>query len=221
MGRAMVREPRAFLFDEPLSNLDAKLRVDVRTEIKALSQSLRTTMVFVTHDQVEAMTLSDRIVVLNEGIIQQVGTPEEVYDTPANAFVAGFMGSPSMNMFGVRREGDDLRLQDGTTIASDGRIARAMATTGATDLILGVRPEHLSVCSSEDADVAVDILVVEPLGSDTLCSFELGNKRCIARMDPELRPKTGDRLPLRINRKRAHLFEANDAGRCLTSSTGG
>ena len=121
MGRAIVRDPKVFLFDEPLSNLDAKLRASVRAEIKALSQKLRTTMVFVTHDQVEAMTMADRIVVMKSGIIQQVGSPEEVYEAPANMFVAGFIGSPAMNFLPVRAEGGRLRLETGGTIAGDFR----------------------------------------------------------------------------------------------------
>ena len=221
MGRAMVREPQVFLFDEPLSNLDAKLRVDVRTEIKALSQSLRTTMVFVTHDQVEAMTLSDRIVVLNGGIIQQVGTPQDVYDAPANAFVAGFMGSPSMNMFDVEQREGSLVFTNGMGIAAGGRLAAALQTTDRQELRLGIRPEHLLVCENHEAEIDAEILVVEPLGSDTLCAFDLAGNRCIVRVDPDRRPQTGDRLPLKINKNRAHLFATDDVGLCLTSALSG
>jgi multiple sugar transport system ATP-binding protein len=138
MGRAMVRNPKVFLFDEPLSNLDAKLRGEVRTEIKALSQQLKTTMIFVTHDQVEAMTMADRIVVLKAGVVQQFGTPEEVYKSPANQFVAGFIGSPAMNFFNVQAEATNVRMDEGTLFAMPPRCAGV-----AGPAVLGVRPEHM------------------------------------------------------------------------------
>ena len=209
MGRAIVRDPKVFLFDEPLSNLDAKLRASVRAEIKALSQKLRTTMVFVTHDQVEAMTMADRIVVMKSGIIQQVGSPEEVYEQPANMFVAGFIGSPAMNFLPVRAEGDRLHLETGGTVA--GRSAPGLAALGggaARKLVLGIRPEHLAVVPEGKETLPVKIDLVEPLGSDTLIHFSLGEVAAIARVSPDLRLKPGDRISLAPAAGKAHLFDA-------------
>jgi multiple sugar transport system ATP-binding protein len=158
MGRAIVRKPQVFLFDEPLSNLDAKLRVAMRTEIKELHQRLRTTSVYVTHDQIEAMTMADKIVVMNAGKVEQIGTPLDLYDDPANLFVAGFIGSPAMNMFRGRMNGTSVMLADGVSLPAKGNIA-----TG-RDVVIGVRPEHLSVDTS---GVPAQVTVVEPTGADT------------------------------------------------------
>jgi multiple sugar transport system ATP-binding protein len=204
MGRAIVRDPSVFLFDEPLSNLDAKLRGQVRAEIKALSQELKTTMVFVTHDQVEAMTMADRIVVLQGGVVQQQGTPEEVYEQPANQFVAGFIGSPTMNFFPVERRGDGLVFTgDGTPVPLDGAAAARVPQTA----VLGVRPEHFGV-GDESPAAEVPIKLVEPLGSDTLVHVDLGGTAAIARVEPDLRPKMGDRIRLRVLPGKSHLFDA-------------
>src|SRR5580765_2035407 len=146
MGRAIVRKPQVFLFDEPLSNLDAKLRVSMRTEIKALHQRLKTTSVYVTHDQIEAMTMADRIVVMNAGRVEQIGSPLELYDNPANRFVAGFIGSPAMNFLPEKRDG--------------------------RDVLLGVRPEHLEI--SSDGGLAAEVVVVEPTGADTHIFCKVG-----------------------------------------------
>jgi multiple sugar transport system ATP-binding protein len=161
MGRAIVREPQVFLFDEPLSNLDAKLRVQMRTEIKELHQRLRTTSVYVTHDQIEAMTMADKIVVMNGGRVEQIGTPLALYDNPANLFVAGFIGSPAMNFLPGR-------LQDGAVLVGEGVRIQAPAGTKANDgreVIVGVRPEHLAVAA--DGGVPAEVVVVEPTGADT------------------------------------------------------
>ena len=208
MGRAIVRDPKVFLFDEPLSNLDAKLRAQVRAEIKALSQQLRTTMVFVTHDQVEAMTMADRIVIMKSGIIQQVGSPEDVYERPANLFVAGFIGSPAMNVLPVTVADDRLVLSDGRSvlIASLGRKRPAALTEGAT-VDLGIRPEHFEVAPHDPNAIAVTVELVEPLGSDTLIHFKLAEVDAIARVSPDLRPKPGDRLSLSPVAGKAHLFQ--------------
>ncbi|MCS3447174.1 MULTISPECIES: ABC transporter ATP-binding protein [Bradyrhizobium] len=207
MGRAIVRNPKAFLFDEPLSNLDAKLRGQVRAEIKALSQELKTTMVFVTHDQIEAMTMADRIVVLQNGTIQQYDTPETVYERPANQFVAGFIGSPAMNFFPVEWRGERAILSQGATaVPLDGETASRLRRAGSA--ILGVRPEHF-VAATDTADgVAINVKLVEPLGSDTLIHFDLAGVSAIARVDPSLRPKLGDRLSLRPQPGKTHLFDA-------------
>ena len=213
MGRAIVREPQAFLFDEPLSNLDAKLRAQVRAEIKALSQTLRTTMVFVTHDQVEAMTMADRIVVLQAGIVQQHGTPEEVYERPANQFVAGFIGSPAMNFFPIELcEGGAVLRDDGAAVPLDATaLDRLRRAQGAA--ILGVRPEHFAVVA--DGGIPVAVQLVEPLGSDTLVHFALGGTSAIARVSPDLKPKVGQTLSLKPAPGRAPLFDSTD-GRVLT-----
>ncbi|RMC36232.1 ABC transporter ATP-binding protein [Paracoccus alkanivorans] len=203
MGRAIVRDPQVFLFDEPLSNLDAKLRGQVRAEIKTLSKKLRTTMVFVTHDQIEAMTMADRIVVMKAGIIQQVGTPEEVYENPANLFVASFIGSPSMNFLPVEVQADQLRLVDGSLLPTTLMAGQA---AGHKSLTLGIRPEHFEVVG-EGQGIAADIRLVEPLGSDTLVHAFAAGQEVIARVSPDLRPVTGQRLWLSPASGKAHLFD--------------
>jgi multiple sugar transport system ATP-binding protein len=213
MGRAIVRNPKAFLFDEPLSNLDAKLRGQVRAEIKALSQQLKTTMVFVTHDQVEAMTMADRIVVLQSGSVQQYDTPEAVYERPSNQFVAGFIGSPTMNFFPVELRGETALLSDGTPMALD--IEGRMRLQKAGKALLGVRPEHFVVTSSNSDGTTITVKLVEPLGSDTLIHFELAGVSAIARVDPALRPKVGNSLGLRPTPGKTHLFDSN-SGQVLT-----
>ncbi|MBM3627865.1 MAG: sn-glycerol-3-phosphate ABC transporter ATP-binding protein UgpC [Alphaproteobacteria bacterium] len=166
MGRAIVRDPQVFLFDEPLSNLDAKLRVQMRIEIKALHQRLKTTTIYVTHDQIEAMTMADRIVVMHDGIVEQVGTPLELYDHPSNLFVAGFIGSPAMNFV----EGT-LRRDGGTPVleATGGRLALPAWVPGADGqkVALGIRPEHLSISATGPSSLDAVVEVVEPTGADT------------------------------------------------------
>jgi multiple sugar transport system ATP-binding protein len=209
MGRAIVRNPKVFLFDEPLSNLDAKLRAQVRAEIKALSQQLRTTMVFVTHDQVEAMTMADRIVVLKSGTVQQYDTPEAVYERPANQFVAGFIGSPAMNFVPVERRGDAFAFShDGAAAVVDARHAALLRRAGKA--VLGIRPEHFAVAADAAEGVGIVVKLVEPLGSDTLIHFDLAGTSAIARIDPALRPKVGDRLSLRPQPGKMHLFDADN-----------
>ena len=166
MGRAIVRDPQVFLFDEPLSNLDAKLRVQMRIEIKALHQRLKTTTIYVTHYQIEAMTMADRIVVMHDGIVEQVGTPLELYDHPSNLFVAGFIGSPAMNFIEgtLRRDGGAPVLE-----AKGGRLALPASTPGADGqkVTLGIRPEHLSISATGPASLDAVVEVVEPTGADT------------------------------------------------------
>jgi len=215
MGRAMVRNPKVFLFDEPLSNLDAKLRGEVRTEIKALSQQLKTTMIFVTHDQVEAMTMADRIVILKAGVVQQVGTPEEVYQRPANRFVAGFIGSPTMNFFDATLHDGSVRLADRTQVALPVPAQAAARRTGARNAVLGVRPEHLQVLGAGEAGLKVEVGVVEPLGSDTLLYFNFGDERHVARVAPELHVRPGDSVTFGVAPGKAHLFQPGDDGAAL------
>ncbi len=208
MGRAIVRNPKVFLFDEPLSNLDAKLRAQVRAEIKSISQQLKTTMVFVTHDQIEAMTMADRIVVLQNGIVQQYDTPEIVYERPANQFVAGFIGSPTMNFFKVELHGDSAAFsQDGEAVPLDAS-ARARLKAAAGKGVFGVRPEHFDVVAADACGIPVEIKLVEPLGSDTLIHFDVAGASAIARVDPALKPKVSERLFLKPRADKIHLFDA-------------
>jgi multiple sugar transport system ATP-binding protein len=208
MGRAIVRNPQVFLFDEPLSNLDAKLRAQVRAEIKSLSQQLRTTMVFVTHDQIEAMTMADRIVVLQNGIVQQYDTPEVVYERPANQFVAGFIGSPTMNFFLIELHDSGAAFSsDGAPVSLDEALhARLKAAAGKG--VLGVRPEHFDVVPAGASGIPVEIKLVEPLGSDTLIHFDVSGMPAIARVDPSMKPKVRERLFLKPQADKIHLFDA-------------
>ncbi|GAB5375917.1 MAG: sn-glycerol-3-phosphate ABC transporter ATP-binding protein UgpC [Acuticoccus sp.] len=193
MGRAIVREPKVFLFDEPLSNLDAALRVEMRFEIARLHQRLATTMVYVTHDQVEAMTLADRIVVLSHGAVQQVGTPLELYDRPANRFVAQFIGSPTMNVFA----------------AAEGRLANGAALPAAPGAVeVGIRPEHLVLADPEGAEIAAEAQVVERLGSDTNIYAEADAiGPILARIHGNAPIRPGERFGLALPPERLHFFD--------------
>ncbi|WP_428688042.1 ABC transporter ATP-binding protein [Roseibium sp.] len=212
MGRALVRDAEVFLFDEPLSNLDAKLRVVMRTEIKALHQRLRTTSVYVTHDQIEAMTMADRIVVMNAGRIEQIGTPLELYDTPANLFVADFIGSPSMNFIPGR-----LHQENGQThvVCEDGTRIAVPSTDGAADgqqIVLGIRPEHLQVSDGADGyEARVD--VIEPTGPNIQIYAEMaGVPICSVLSDRRvLRP--GERVRMSFQPENTHLFDAESGRR--------
>ena len=183
MGRAIVREPAVFLFDEPLSNLDAKLRVQMRAELQALHRRLATTSLFVTHDQVEAMTLAQRMIVMNAGRAEQVGAPLEVYARPATVFVAAFIGSPPMNLIPTQRNG--------------------------AGVLFGIRPEHLEPCSEADAKLRVEVDLIEPLGSETLVYGHLAEdptRRVAARLHSSVPARAG-RLPLRYDPAAAHYFD--------------
>ena len=208
MGRAIVRDPKLFLFDEPLSNLDAKLRVQMRTEIKALRARVPVTTVYVTHDQVEAMTLADRIVILDKGEIQQIGTPEEVYDTPATVFVAGFIGAPPMNVLPGRVTEAGIEIGPGLCLPLPDATRRAI---GGRPVLCGVRPEHL-VWAPADGPIQAEALVVEPLGADTLVVFAAGEGTMIARVPPKTVRQAGDRLRLSVAPGGVHVFAA-DTGR--------
>jgi len=209
MGRAIVRKPRVFLFDEPLSNLDAKLRGSMRLEMKKLHQRLGVTTVFVTHDQIEAMTLADRVVVMNGGHIEQIGTPDEVYHAPASLFVASFIGAPTMNLIPAKRGGpNELRLGK-----SDQVIALRDGTAGtASDLVFGMRPEDVDIALGGPlpgyADLPAIVEVIEPLGADTLVFTTMSGHPVAARVRPEIRPAAGSQVVLRFNLKRAHVFDA-------------
>jgi multiple sugar transport system ATP-binding protein len=213
MGRAMVRNPEVFLFDEPLSNLDAKLRVQMRTEIKRLHQRAPTTTVYVTHDQIEAMTLADRVVVMNQGLIEQVGPPQDLYHNPATRFVAGFIGSPAMNFMECRIE----QRQDGLAVVLSSGLVLSIpmarhenyAPYRNKPMIFGIRPEHLADArgSTQPGNLNVVVDVVEPLGLETLVTFMLGDNPYSARLDPDTRAKSGEPLTLSVDMNHMHLID--------------
>ena len=212
MGRAIVRDPKVFLFDEPLSNLDAILRVQMRTEIKKLHKRVATTMIYVTHDQVEAMTLADRIVVMRDGRVEQIGTPDVIYNEPASTFVAGFIGAPTMNLVMARVEDRNGKLvvalgPDTSLVLLEGHAATYRDWIG-REVIFGLRPEHLAWARADVDATTVEIAasVVEPLGADTLVFFEISGLEMVARLPPEAARQTGDRVRLRPDLSRVHLF---------------
>jgi multiple sugar transport system ATP-binding protein len=199
MGRAIVRDPDLFLFDEPLSNLDAKLRVEMRTEIKRLHDRLGTTIVYVTHDQIEAMTLGTRIVVLNQGVIQQIGTPTEIYERPANLFVADFMGSPPMNLIPATHAGGKVSFAGGGELP-----ARSGLRSG--DVVVGIRPEAFTPALGE-AQLRLKALSVENAGSDTFASFTLGGKTITTRLPGKTKIAVGDEVALAVDLDSVSYFD--------------
>ena len=208
MGRAVVRNPAVFLFDEPLSNLDAKLRVQMRSEIKALHQKVQTTSIYVTHDQIEAMTLADRIVVLNQGKIEQQGTPIELYRKPANLFVAGFIGSPAMNFLEGVVDGVDgqpaVRLKDSTAV----RIAAERKVKQGQSVKIGLRPEHLSLASG-GSPLSGLTLLVEPTGAQTHVLFDLAGEQVTAVVDGEAPVRYGQQLNVTVSPEQVYVFDAS------------
>ena len=208
MGRAIVREPSVFLFDEPLSNLDAKLRVQMRLEIKKLHGALGITSVYVTHDQVEAMTLGDRLLVMNAGVVEQLGTPIAIYERPRSVFVAGFIGSPSMNFVQARLTGDGscVELPGGDSLALGDGALRAPASAAVT---LGIRPEHVSLAEGRDAAVRLTVDVVEQLGADTLVHGHFGADRTdlTVRLGGTQRLAAGAVLSVCVAPERLHMFD--------------
>ncbi|MDC9813723.1 MULTISPECIES: ABC transporter ATP-binding protein [Rhizobium] len=211
MGRAIVRDPEVFLFDEPLSNLDAKLRVAMRAEIKELHQRLKTTTVYVTHDQIEAMTMADKIVVMHDGVVEQIGSPLELYDKPVNLFVGGFIGSPAMNMIKGRLDPENparFNAPDGTALP----VANPPADAIGRDLVYGLRPEYILL----DANgLPGEIVVIEPTGYETHLILKLGGSdlSCVFRERVNARP--GETLRVAIDAAHVHLFDA-ESGRRLT-----
>ncbi|SMF89416.1 carbohydrate ABC transporter ATP-binding protein, CUT1 family [Azospirillum oryzae] len=199
MGRAIVRDPQVFLFDEPLSNLDAKLRVAMRSEIKELHQRLKTTTIYVTHDQIEAMTMASKIVVMRDGAIEQIGAPLDLYDRPDNMFVAGFIGSPAMNFLNGRTEGNTFITQDGFRLPlSD------VAPASERAAVYGIRPEHFSLT---DAGVPVEVVVVEPTGSETQIVVRSGSQEIVCVFRDRVLPKPGETIRILPDAARVHLFD--------------
>ena len=221
VGRAIVRQPKAFLFDEPLSNLDAKLRVETRAELKSLQQRLKTTTIYVTHDQEEAMTLGQRIVVMKDGLVQQVGPPLEVYGRPVNRFVGGFVGTPPMNMLNGRlaRQNEGIFFDDGVTkIRLDERLDAALGGRVGEEVIMGVRPEAMSLrgegrFGGEDNILPLKVKVVEPLGEkmDVYASTE-GHPHIVARVDAEGGLEPGQNVDMHLDMGKIHIFESDKAG---------
>ncbi len=210
IGRAIVRQPKVFLFDEPLSNLDAQLRGEMRTEIKKLHQRLGATIIYVTHDQVEAMTLADRIAVLQAGHKMQYATPHRIYNTPAALFVAGFTGSPPMNLV-------PCSVQDGQVALGDARFDAPAALTskinGAGKLIFGIRPENISLAPVGGSVQAVaSVVLTEPLGAETLVTFKVGNCELVARCEASFCEAPGTKLPVYLAQAHMHLFDADKGG---------
>ena len=214
LGRAIVRHPQVFLFDEPLSNLDAKLRVQMRVELRKLHERLGTTAVYVTHDQVEAMTLGDRVVVMRDGRVQQVGEPLELYNRPANRFVAGFLGSPAMNFATVRivaEDGGDLwAVNEGLRIRVPGAAAGRVGRHAGQEVTLGIRPEDLRIAADDEAEgltFEAVVEVVERLGSETLLDLRVGKDSMVAAVEPSAPARVRDRLRLAMNPDRLHFFD--------------
>jgi ABC-type sugar transport system ATPase subunit len=208
MGRAIVRDPKIFLFDEPLSNLDAKLRAQMRTELKKLRARVATTTIYVTHDQVEAMTLADRIVVLNNGIVEQIGTPDDIYERPASSFVAGFMGSPPMNLLPARVVAEDgravLLLADGTRIDLDGQCHREMTVW------CGIRPEDLIMAPADATGAGLlrgHVLAVEPLGPEALVTVATAGQDVSARIPARSLRQADKVVTLAVESAKLHLFD--------------
>jgi multiple sugar transport system ATP-binding protein len=208
MGRAIVRDPQVFLFDEPLSNLDAKLRVAMRTEIKELHQRLSTTTIYVTHDQIEAMTMADRIVVMHDGGVEQIGAPLELYDRPINRFVAGFIGSPAMNFIDgiVAADGSSVETPQGERLA----IGAVPTASAGRAVVYGIRPEHLELAGD---GIPADVAVVEPTGSETQIVARHSCGEIVAAFRERHQISPGERIHLRPRPQAAHLFDAQTGAR--------
>ncbi|HVT31420.1 MAG TPA: sn-glycerol-3-phosphate ABC transporter ATP-binding protein UgpC [Rhodanobacteraceae bacterium] len=211
LGRALVRKPSVFLLDEPLSNLDAKLRLGMRVEIARLHKRIGATMIYVTHDQIEAMTLGDRIVVMNGGEIQQIDAPMRLYEKPANVFVAGFLGSPAMNFFRGRvsaANGMQIDLGE-ASLQLPAASAHALANNAGREILVGVRPEDLVLAGDADADaIEATLEVVEPVGNEIFLNLRRGDQAIVMRVPPRTMPETGTTLRIAMKPERVHLFDA-------------
>ncbi len=219
-GRAIVREPEVFLMDEPLSNLDAKLKMHMRTELQRIQEDLDTTTLYVTHDQEEAMTMSDRIVIIANGTIQQVGTPDEIYNHPSNLFVADFIGSPAMNLFDVRLDGTTL-VGDGFEYElSEGLAQKARSNATGDGLVLGIRPEDIRIATESGPNtVETQVDVVEPVGSDNYVYVRLAGQECTVRAAADVRPSPGETTILTFDESDVHLFDAETDENVLGDDT--
>ncbi|SCB04691.1 carbohydrate uptake ABC transporter ATP-binding protein [Xanthomonas translucens pv. translucens DSM 18974] len=221
LGRALVREPAVFLLDEPLSNLDAKLRHSVRTEIAQLHRKLGTTMIYVTHDQVEAMTLGQRIVVLKDGLIQQIDTPMALYDRPANLFVAGFLGSPAMNVLQgqlVEDDGLQLQLADGSRVTLHG--AQVAPQWLGRPIAIGVRPEHLQPSADGQGGFETTVEMIEPVGNEIFVNLSHGSQPLVMRVAPRTLPGLGERLRVAVRGEALHFFDAESGERLEARDSG-
>jgi multiple sugar transport system ATP-binding protein len=205
LARAIVRQPAVFLMDEPLSNLDAKLRVSMRAHIKHLHHELKTTTIYVTHDQIEAMTLADRVVVMSKAEVQQIGTPEQIYNDPANLFVAGFIGNPSMNLINGR-------LEDGAFVAEGMRVA-GMGQGNHANVVLGVRAEDMMLANTDNANVKGDVFSFELTGDATLITLQCGAQRITARSGKDFRAKMGEKLGFIVTPERGYVFDGQTQNR--------
>ena len=211
MGRAIVRDPAVFLFDEPLSNLDAKLRVQMRLELQQLHRRLKTTSLYVTHDQVEAMTLAQRVMVMNKGIAEQIGTPVEVYEKPASRFVASFIGSPAMNLLDGRisEDGRRFELEGGLRLPMNGEHRRHAGRK----MTLGIRPEHFALSSQAEGGVPLVMDTLEILGADNLAHGRWGEQKLVVRLPHQQRPSAGSTLWLHLPEDHLHLFDGETGQR--------
>ena len=226
MGRALARRPKIYLFDEPLSNLDAKLRVEMRTEIKLMHQRLKTTTVYVTHDQIEAMTLGDKVAVMKDGIVQQFGTPKEIYNNPANLFVASFIGSPPMNFIPLRLSRDAAGWhallesgQDRCELPLD--LVNGQSLEG-REVILGIRPEQISVgTEAGQPSLRAEVQVIEPTGPDTMIFVSLNQTKVCCRLAPDAAPNPGTSLTLQFEPDKVLLFDAQTGERLGVASGNG
>ncbi len=206
MGRAIVRDPQVFLFDEPLSNLDAKLRVSMRSEIKALHQRLKTTTVYVTHDQIEAMTMADKIVVMHDGIVEQIGAPLDLYDRPANVFVAGFIGSPAMNFIKGRAEAGAVIAEGGLSLP----LPKGLTLPAGKSVTYGIRPEHLRL---EPQGIATEVVVIEPTGSETQVVVKAGTHEITGVFRDRIAARPGEMLHIAPETSLVHLFDGETGQR--------
>jgi multiple sugar transport system ATP-binding protein len=216
LGRALVRNPKVFLLDEPLSNLDAKLRLSMRVEIARLHRQLQATMIYVTHDQIEAMTLGQRIVVLDGGVIQQIDTPMNLYEKPANLFVAGFVGSPAMNQLRGTLHHDlgwVLATAHGDIALGDPPQAAAWQPWRDREVVLGIRPEDLQPRDAGDAALSARLEVLEPVGNEVFLNLRYGAQALVSRVSPRVLPEPGSVLPLGLAAQRLHLFDAASGAR--------
>ncbi len=212
LGRAIIRTPQVYLFDEPLSNLDAKLRIQMRLELKKLHEAMQTTSIYVTHDQIEAMTMGDRIVVMKDGLMQQVGEPLELYFRPANRFVASFIGSPTMNFVPVhiRREGEGLTIEsEGLSLPVPAEKTEALTPYVGREVLLGVRPDDLSAAGSleEKGTLKAKVLVVQPVGSQIYLDVKIGRHNLLASVDARTRVKPHQEIILKANLENLHFFD--------------